>query len=101
MDAFSIMPNHVHVLVSPKQGVSLSQILHSWKSYSAHEINKELGRKGTVWQDENFDHIVRSVEQFSLYQQYIRENPAKGCVAPGRFRLGIGIGLVLDEDATE
>ena len=70
-------------------------------SYTAHEINKLLGRSGTFWQDENFDHIVRSVEQLELFRNYIRENPEKGRVAAGKFRVGTGIGLLLDEAAEE
>ena len=101
MDAYAIMPNHVHVLVSPKPSHDLSQVLHGWKSYTAHEINKLIRRTGSFWQDENFDHIVRSVEQLELFRKYIRENPVKGRVPVGKFKVGTGIGLLLDEEADE
>ena len=42
------MPNHVHAVVTPNSGYTLSTILHSWKSFSAHQINKNLQRKGHV-----------------------------------------------------
>jgi REP element-mobilizing transposase RayT len=40
LDEFAVAPNHVHVLVSPLGEHQLSQILHSWKSFTAHEILK-------------------------------------------------------------
>ena len=101
LDRYVVMPNHVHVLFSPQTGFDPSKVLHSWKSYTAHEINRKLGRKGTLWQDENFDHIVRSVEQLCLFRDYISDNPQKGRVAVGRYRCGTGIGLELNEDTTE
>jgi len=55
-----VMPNHVHVVVTPGQGEDLSRILHTWKSFTAKEINRRQGRKGTLWQDEGYDHLVRS-----------------------------------------
>src|SRR5213082_2388493 len=39
LDSFVVMPNHVHVLVRPREDHALSEILHSWKSFSAKEIN--------------------------------------------------------------
>ncbi len=79
LDEFIIMPNHVHVLVTPTNGHELSDILHSWKSYTAHEMNKALGRKGQIWQKETFDHIVRSSAQLDRVRRYIRDNPK--CIA--------------------
>jgi exonuclease VII large subunit/REP element-mobilizing transposase RayT len=72
-----VMPNHVHVLLTPRAGHELGGILHSWKSYTAHEICKITGEKGTVWQHESYDHIVRSPEQLTHFENYIHENPAK------------------------
>ncbi len=40
MDEFVVASNHVHVLVSPLGRHQLSEILHSWKSFTAHEILK-------------------------------------------------------------
>lgn len=76
LDEFSVMPNHAHALVKPYAGYDLSEVEHSWKSYTAHKINKKLQRKGTVWQKESFDHIVRSPEQLERIRRYIRENSA-------------------------
>src|SRR5205823_3893206 len=48
--AWCVMPNHVHVLVETKLGFPLPGLLHSWKSYTATEANKILGRRGEFWQ---------------------------------------------------
>jgi REP element-mobilizing transposase RayT len=75
LDEFCTMPNHVHVLVSPKSGWALERIVHSWKSYSAKEINRCLGRHGRLWHREYFDHIVRHEVQLESIRSYIRQNP--------------------------
>ncbi len=75
LDEFCVMPNHVHALIKPFENYELSETMHSWKSYTSHEINRLLGRQGTVWQKETFDHIVRSAEQLDRFRRYIRQNP--------------------------
>ena len=72
---FVIMPNHVHLLVCLLGDTELLKQCSSWKRYSARAINKELGQRGRFWQEESFDHLVRSPEQFLAIQQYIRNNP--------------------------
>jgi hypothetical protein len=39
-------------------GIDLSEVMHSWKSYTAKAINKALGRSGTLWKEESHDHLV-------------------------------------------
>jgi putative transposase len=73
---YVVMPNHVHVLLVPLDGFSLTEILRSWKTFSAREINVREGRSGGLWQRESFDHIVRSREQLERIREYIAENPA-------------------------
>ena len=77
LDSFVVMPNHVHVLLKPLSGHSLSQILHSWKSFTAHAINKSLGRSGTVWMEESYDRITRGWENLVDFRAYISRNPAQ------------------------
>ncbi len=72
-----VMPNHVHVVVTPHQGYKLPDILHSWKSFSAKGINALLGEDGTVWLDEYYDHLVRDEVDFARQIAYVRENPSK------------------------
>ncbi len=43
LDAFVVMPNHVHALVAPAGTQDLSAIGKAWKNVSAHRINKHLG----------------------------------------------------------
>ncbi len=90
LGTYVIMPNHVHVVIEPAQGHSLSSITQSWKGFSAHEINKVLGAKGPLWKDESFDHIIRRESSYLKFQDYIRENPAKARLAAPSFRLGAG-----------
>ncbi len=75
--AWCVMPNHVHVVVQPLGVHSPSAILHSWKSFTAHKINKILGRTGAVWERESFDHLVRSLEHLELFIAYVEANPVE------------------------
>src|SRR5205085_1013306 len=56
--AWTIMPNHVHVLFEVLPGQSLSSIGHSWKSFTAHAANRILCRKGRFWEPESFDRLI-------------------------------------------
>src|SRR5437868_4188183 len=85
LDAFVVMPNHVHVLVQPKSGYSLSKILHTWKSFSAHTINKALNRKGDFWMEESHDRVVRDTEFLGAYRDYIAKNPSTAGLQEGEF----------------
>jgi len=77
LSAFVVMPNHLHVLFRLHEGQDLAKILHSWKSFTAHEINKALNQSGPVWQEEYFDLIVRDERHFSKLVEYIANNPRK------------------------
>jgi putative transposase len=74
--SFVIMDDHVHVLVRLQRKQTLPKLLHTWKSYSANRLQKYFARKGSVWQEEYFDTIVRE-GQFYPYLQYILNNPKK------------------------
>ncbi len=75
LSAWCVMPNHVHAVVTPYSGFGLSEILHSWKSFSAHRINASVGRKGRVWEKESFDHLVRHARSFEQFVDYTEANP--------------------------
>ena len=77
LHAWCVMPNHVHVIVQPLSGHGLSKIIHSWKSFTAHEINHRLGRTGDVWQHDAYNHIIRSAREYSFQIAYVWENPDK------------------------
>ena len=93
LDDFVVMPTHVHILALLKPGYSLRQILHSWKSFTAGEINRHLGTKGTFWLDESFDRIVRNWEDLEHYRAYIRNNPTKAGLNHSEYMLGKGSGI--------
>jgi REP element-mobilizing transposase RayT len=77
------MPDHVHLILTPLTDYErmriapLRQITHSIESFSAHEINRRLGRSGPVWQDESFDHLLRSSEGLDAKIDYILQNPVR------------------------
>jgi putative DNA methylase len=92
--AWCIMPNHVHVLLQPREWDTsspmentgeeqpdsrspLSKIMHSLKSYTAHEVNKLLGRTHSFWKHESYDHWVRDENELDRIVDYIAYNPVK------------------------
>lgn len=84
--AWCVMPNHVHVLIQTRENWSLSNIVHSWKSYTSNAINRHLGRNGAVWMADYFDRYIRDDFHLAAVIEYIHGNPVKA-------------GLVEDESA--
>jgi len=82
-----VMPNHVHVLFQPIGGNQISDILQSWKSFTAKAINAKTGDDGRLWQPESFDQLIRNDGHFGAVMQYIRENPEKAGLGEGEFDL--------------
>jgi len=98
--AWVIMPNHVHVIFQPR--ARLASILRWLKGRTSRRANQILGRTGTpFWQDESFDHWVRSAQELEDLIAYVECNPVKaglveaaeqwpwssaGCIADGRRR---------------
>jgi REP element-mobilizing transposase RayT len=77
-----VMPDHVHLLLSPRRDLEgwpfpLIDILQCMKSATAHRINKLLHVSGPVWQEESFDHVLRSDESLKEKCEYIRQNPVR------------------------
>ena len=85
LDAWVVMPNHVHVVLWPMPNHTLSKIVQSWKRYTSREANRILGRTGeTFWQPESFDHWIRDDEEHARCCRYVMNNPVKArlCGAP-------------------
>lgn len=76
LHAYVVMPNHVHVLLTPL--VEVSRIMQSMKGFTSRMANRLLGRTGeTFWQGESYDHLVRDREQFDKIVRYIHLNPVR------------------------
>ena len=80
--AACVMPDHIHVLIRPMRDEKgdffmLDSIMHSIKSFTAHEINKHLNRKGQVWLKDYRDRIIRSDKDKENVIRYIRLNPVE------------------------
>jgi REP element-mobilizing transposase RayT len=72
--AWVLMMNHVHILIYPR--AKLSRITKAVKNFSARQGNALLGRTGQpFWQDESYDHWVRSQAELEKIVRYIEENP--------------------------
>ncbi len=70
------MANHVHVLLTPL--VEMKQVTKAIKSHSARKANEVLARTGErFWQDESYDHWVRSEVEMNRIIRYIEWNPVK------------------------
>jgi REP element-mobilizing transposase RayT len=76
------MPDHVHLLLTSLRDENgwpfpLVDILQCLKGATAYRINRLLHRSGPVWEEESFDHVLRSNESLSEKLEYIRQNPVK------------------------
>jgi type I restriction enzyme R subunit len=91
--AFVVMPSHFHWVFRPlaEWAATLCDdesprqvIMHSVKSYSAHECNRLRGSTGLFWQDESYDHCVRDEGELERIVDYVELNPVAAGLCTAR-----------------
>ncbi len=82
------MPNHVHLLITPCAGKSLTTIIQSIKGATAREDNIFLKRTEAFWMRDYFDRYIRDHEHFVKAFNYIENNPVKAglCEKPSDWK---------------
>ena len=73
---FVVMPEHVHLLLTPARDVTLERALQLIKGGYSHAFGLEF-RGGEVWQRGFTDHRIRDIRDFSGHRDYIHRNPVK------------------------
>jgi REP element-mobilizing transposase RayT len=56
---------------------ALPMFLQAWKQWTSKRITRDLNLSGTVWQEEFFDHVLRSSESYGQKWDYVKENPVR------------------------
>ena len=97
LHAVVIMPDHVHMLLLPLRDEGgwpypLVDILQCLKSATAHRINKLQHRCGPVWEEESFDHILRSEETLKTESRIPAPEPSKEKSGHNAGRLSMDLG---------
>ncbi|HET6402882.1 MAG TPA: transposase [Candidatus Kapabacteria bacterium] len=76
LHAYTIMPNHIHMVITLDNRLNLFEVLQSLKRHTARQCNILLKRTGAFWQHESYDHVIRDGE-FGRIVFYILRNPVK------------------------
>jgi REP element-mobilizing transposase RayT len=99
LQAWVVMPNHVHVLFRVKSA-PMAEILESWKKHTAQKVNRLLRRRGQFWQTNYWDTFMRDERHTQRTIRYIESNPTKAKLvldpkewswSSARFRDGYGV----------
>ena len=82
LHAAVVMPDHVHLLLTPLRDekgwpYALPLVLKLLKGASARSVDKLEDSSGPLWQEESFDHVLRSQESFKEKLEYLRQNPVR------------------------
>jgi putative transposase len=77
LHAFVLMPEHVHLLLTPELSITFERSIQFIKGGYSHALGVELGRKSEVWQRGFTDHRIRDAADFDVHRVYIHENPVK------------------------
>lgn len=77
IEHFSIMNNHIHLILLPDINESLSRIMQWILGVFARIYNRNTGRSGHFWGDRFFSMILNSLQQYVRAYNYISDNPVK------------------------
>jgi putative transposase len=69
---FVVMPDHVHLLITPAEEISLERVMQFIKGGFSFRL-----KKGVIWQASFTDHRVRDFEDYEKHREYIRLNPVR------------------------
>jgi putative transposase len=72
-----VMPDHLHVLLTPGKKATLEKSVQLIKGGSSHEIGKRPGMRFPVWHAGFTEHQIRDKADFDVHVKYIDQNPVK------------------------
>lgn len=78
-----IMPDHLHMIfdllpdAATNSIFSIAEVMSTLKGVTAHKINRLLRRRGAVWEEEFFDHYIRTRDELDAKFRYIQMNPVR------------------------
>ena len=78
---FVIMPDHVHLLLTPAEDISLEKCLQYIKGAFSYRAKKELGFNGEIWEPGYNEQRIKSRAEYENVARYIRMNPVKAHLA--------------------
>ena len=81
---FCVMPTHIHLLIEPMEGTSLSDIMHYIKNRSAKRWNSIHGSTDHVWGCRYYARTVKDPLEYEFIMSYIDQNPVKAGIAQTR-----------------
>ena len=73
---YCLMPDHVHLLVGPVPGCDLVTFVGQFKNLTQRAFWR-LGRRGKIWQQSFWDHLLRAEEDVAVVLSYILNNPVR------------------------
>ena len=79
--AFVVMPNHLHLLITPGEEASIEKAVMMIKGGSSHRIKKELLYSSPIWMPGYRDRWIRNIDEYRIRKQYIEQNPVKARLA--------------------
>lgn len=79
--AYVLMPDHVHLVVTPRAGGNISQLMHSLKLYTARQIGALLGLRGGIWQARFYERALRTARDVDRALAYVHDNPIRAGLA--------------------
>ena len=75
---YVIMPDHAHFFCRAElDAKTLPLFMQKWKQWTSKRAMRELKLDASLWQEEFFDHLLRSGESYSQKWDYVKENPAR------------------------
>jgi putative transposase len=79
---YVIMPNHIHLLITPTSGLTIEKVMQFIKGGFSYRVRKELGLTVEVWERGYVDHRIRDARDFQQHVAYIRDNPVRAGLVP-------------------
>jgi putative transposase len=78
MNAYVIMPEHIHLLVKCIEAKAISKFLKQFKSFSSRGIKRILNiNDKIIWQRGTYDHVIDGSDDYENHLNYIHLNPVK------------------------
>jgi putative transposase len=78
---FVVMPDHVHLLLTVREGMTIEKAMQLIKGRFSHRLSNECGYRGEVWQRGFTEEQVMNRESFDGHSKYVAQNPVKAGLA--------------------